>query len=99
MEKEKIIDKLFMTKVDEGGVYKWGRKNKSYNKYRKNFKTYEKNLLDFANKQLDNKGYKTFEILLEGLKGAIYDFELEEKKYYFKEGRKEGVLEMKELFR
>lgn len=98
MENEKILVELFREKVDEGGVISWCKKSESYNKYKKNFDKYQKELINLVNKRLIDNELKNFKELLEELKGTIYDYEFKEKEYYFKEGCKYGIELMKELF-
>lgn len=43
--------------------------------------------------------FKIFEKAFELFKGAFYDMEIEEKLFYYKEGKKDGMLLMKDLFK
>lgn len=98
MSDKGVVDKLFEIELKEGNVFNWCNKRKSYIKSKRIFKEHEAKIMALMNNKLSQDECKRFGNLLEGLKGAIYDLELEEKEYYFKEGYKEGVKMMKELF-
>lgn len=59
----------------------------------------EKYLTSLVKPKMSDSEFKMFEKTLELFKGAIYDLELEEKIFYFKEGHKEGMQLMKEVFK
>lgn len=98
MSDKGVVDKLFEIELKEGNVLNWCNKRKSYIDYRMNFKKYEAKVMALINNKFSQTECNEFEILLENLKGAIYDSDLEEKEYYFKKGYKEGMKTMKELF-
>lgn len=99
MESKKKIQRLFQIEVDDGGAYKYCKKKKSYMKYKKKFNMYETKIIKLADSRLSENEYKKFEIMLEELKGAIYDMEFEEKEYYFREGCKIGIQIVGDLFK
>lgn len=98
MSRNSIIDRLFENKIQDSGVFGWCKRKKDYLKAMQTFNIYENKLLKLGKDRFSEKEYKEFEEMLSTYKGSIYDMELEEKKYYFKEGQKEGIQLIKELY-
>ena len=99
MSKKSVIEKSFFNKLEDGGVCSWCEKRDIYKKAKKRFQTCEGKLLSLVKPKMSDSEFKIFEKTLELFKGAIYDIELEEKIFYFKEGYKEGMQLMKEVFK
>ena len=99
MGKNSVIEKSFFDKVEDGGVCTWGKKREEYKKAKDRFQKYEGRLIALVKPKVSESEYKIFEKALELFKNAIYDIELEEKLFYYKEGHKQGMLLMKELFK
>lgn len=98
MSKLSVIEKNFYNKLEEGGVVKWCKKRNTYNNAKKDFQKYQQDLCTLVKSNLSENEFNIFERTLELFKESIYDIELEEKIYYFKEGQKEGMQIIKELF-
>lgn len=99
MNKMDIVEEMFFRKLEDGGVVKWCEKRAMYKKSKKNLLISEKHLTSLVKPKMSEKEVKVFNKNLEALKGSIYDMELEEKIFYFKEGQKSGIEMMKELFK
>jgi len=99
MSKNSVIDKMFSKKLEDGGVVSWCNKRDIYIKAKNRFQTCEGKLLSLVKPKMSESEFKIFEKTFELFKGALYDMELEEKIFYYKEGQRDGMLLMKELFK
>jgi len=99
MSKLSVIEKSFFNKVEDGGVCSWCENRDVYKKAKKKFQTCEGKLLSLVKPKMSESEFKVFEKAFEIFKGTIYDMEIEEKLFYYKEGQKDGMLLMKELFK
>ena len=99
MSKKSVIEKSFFNKLEDGGVCSWCEKRDIYKKAKNRFQTSEGKLLSLVRPKMSESEFKIFEKAFELFKGAFYDMEMEEKLFYYKEGQKDGMLLMKELFK
>lgn len=91
MSNNNIIEKMFYDKLAEGGVVAWCKKRDRYIKAKKKFQICEGKLLLLVKPKMSESEYKIFKKTLEIFKGTIYDMEVEEKIFYYKEGQKDGM--------
>lgn len=99
MNKKSVIEKSFFNNVENGGVCTWCENRDTYKKAKKRFQTYVDKQFSLVKPKMSESEFKIFEKTFELIKEAIYDMELEEKLFYYKEGQKDGMLLMKELFK
>ena len=97
-EDERIIDALFERKQESFSTAEWKKKDEDYKKKLEEFYTSMQSIDDFTNNVLTEDEKKAYMEKLEDAKGAIFDSHLEEKRLYYIEGYKDGMLSVKELF-
>lgn len=99
MGKNSVIEKSFFDKVEDGGVCTWYKEREEYKKAKDRFQKYEGRLVALVKPKMSESEFNIFEKAFELFKGAFYDMEIEEKLFYYKEGHKQGMQLMKDIFK